>query len=961
MLGRRVLLVGWDAADWRVIQPLIDGGHMPNLARLVERGVMGNLATLQPMLSPMLWTSIATGKRPTKHGVHGFSEIDPGSGAVRPVSARSRITKAIWNILHQQGKTCHAVGWWPSHPAEPLRGGMVSDLFQKAVAPADRPWPLPAGCVHPPALAADLAPLRVHPQEIEGDMLRAFVPRAAEIDQAKDKRLEMLAKLVAECASVQAAATHILANRPDWDFCAVYQDAIDHFSHGFMRYHPPRLDWVSVDDFAMYSQVVGGAYVFHDTMLGVLLELAGDDVTVLLVSDHGFHSDHLRPRELPNEPAGPAAEHRPYGIFVAAGPGIRADELVFGGSLLDVAPTVLTLFDLPVGRDMDGRPLVGIYERPPEVAFIDSWDDVPGDAARLDDTTAADGPEATAAVIRQLADLGYIDPVPDDWQEGIAQTVRESRWNLARALADEGRAEEAVAMLADLWDRWPDEGRFGLAVIRLHLELGRLAEARAAFTLLQDRKAAAMPRAAEELRSRWAAVREAQGLPSAEAGGFAKDVDMARISEAERHTLQRLWARATLNTHTLAVIEGKILAAERRFPEALAALERAEGVQESQRPAVVIERAELLLAMRKLIAAEAEFARVIRLDPLNAAARYGLARTALARNEPARAAEQARAAIGLRHDFPRAHLVAGVASWRAGDHADAEQFLRSAVALQPVFPAAHRLLAAFLGRVRGDFAAAVTHRRLAKESRDLLRRARTGVGPKERSRLAAGVSAGQAASSGAGQAALTAAEASARVVVVTGLPRSGTSMMMQLLAAGGVPVLADGERQADESNPRGYFEYARVRRLPADGSWVAGASGRAVKVVSPLLPHLPRGRDAPRYLFVHMQRPVAEVVASQRSMLARHGKAGADTGDEALVAAFEGELVRARTLLGRLAAGGSITIEVGYHECLADPAAVGARLGEALGPMFDVAAAAAVVDRSLHRTGPPVATGPRAP
>ena len=143
-MNRRVLLVGWDAADWKVIQPLLDAGHMPNLARLVERGVMGNLATLQPMLSPMLWTSIATGKRPYKHGVHGFSEVAPETGDVRPVSSLSRTTKAVWNILHQQGKTCHVVGWWPSHPAEPLRGAMVSDLFQKATAatPAD-PWPLP--------------------------------------------------------------------------------------------------------------------------------------------------------------------------------------------------------------------------------------------------------------------------------------------------------------------------------------------------------------------------------------------------------------------------------------------------------------------------------------------------------------------------------------------------------------------------------------------------------------------------------------------------------------------------------------------------------------------------------------------------------------------------------------------------------------------------------------------------
>ena len=79
----------------------------------------------------------------------------------------------------------------------------------------------------------------------------------------------------------------------------------------------------SEEDFNLYSQVIGGAYVFHDTMLGVMMALAGDDTTVLLVSDHGFHPDHLRPKELPNEPAGPAAEHRPFGIFVAAGPGIR--------------------------------------------------------------------------------------------------------------------------------------------------------------------------------------------------------------------------------------------------------------------------------------------------------------------------------------------------------------------------------------------------------------------------------------------------------------------------------------------------------------------------------------------------------------------------------------------------------------------------------------------------------------
>jgi len=143
---------------------------------------------------------------------------------------------------------------------------------------------------------------------------------------------------------------HLFEKVPNWDFAAIYFDAIDHFSHGFMQYHPPRLDWVKEEDFELYKDVVNSAYDYHDLMLGRLLELAGPETTVILFSDHGFHPDHLQPKCVPNEPAGPAAEHRDFGIFVASGPGIKKDELVFGTSLLDIAPTVLSLFGLPLGR-----------------------------------------------------------------------------------------------------------------------------------------------------------------------------------------------------------------------------------------------------------------------------------------------------------------------------------------------------------------------------------------------------------------------------------------------------------------------------------------------------------------------------------------------------------------------------------------------------------------------------------
>ncbi|HKK30392.1 MAG TPA: alkaline phosphatase family protein, partial [Alphaproteobacteria bacterium] len=128
--AKKVLLIGWDAADWKVAAPMMDAGEMPNLAKLVSSGVMGNMATLFPVLSPMLWTSIATGKRAHKHGIHGFSEPDPQSGGVRPITNLSRKVKAVWNILNQNGLKSNVVGWWPSNPVEPIDGVMVSNLYQ---------------------------------------------------------------------------------------------------------------------------------------------------------------------------------------------------------------------------------------------------------------------------------------------------------------------------------------------------------------------------------------------------------------------------------------------------------------------------------------------------------------------------------------------------------------------------------------------------------------------------------------------------------------------------------------------------------------------------------------------------------------------------------------------------------------------------------------------------------------
>ena len=125
-MSQKILLIGWDGADWRAIRPIIDKGLMPHLQGMIERGVHGNLSTISPILSPMLWTSIATGKRPFKHGIHGFTEPDPTSGGVRPITNLARKTKAVWNILQQNGLRSNLIGWWPSHPAEPITFGHLA-------------------------------------------------------------------------------------------------------------------------------------------------------------------------------------------------------------------------------------------------------------------------------------------------------------------------------------------------------------------------------------------------------------------------------------------------------------------------------------------------------------------------------------------------------------------------------------------------------------------------------------------------------------------------------------------------------------------------------------------------------------------------------------------------------------------------------------------------------------------
>ena len=182
------------------------------------------------------------------------------------------------------------------------------------------------------------------------------------------------------------------------------------------------------------------------------------------------------------------------------------------------------------------------------------------------------------------------------------------------------------------------------------------------------------------------------------------------------------------------------------------------------------------------------------------------------------------------------------------------------------------------------------------------------------------------------------------ITVVSGLPRSGTSMMMQMLQAGGTPILTDGVRVADADNPRGYREFEPVKKLSSTQGWVAEAAGKAVKVVHVLLPLLPAEFA---YRVILMVRDVREVVASQRAMLQRTGKSGANLSDARLVEIFTMQMERT---VAWLAANASCRVlEVSHRACFEDGPGIAANVNRFLGGGLDEARMVGEVDVALYR------------
>lgn len=948
MIDKKLMLIGWDAADWKVIRPLMEAGGMPHLRNLIESGTSGNLTTLSPVLSPMLWTSIATGKRPFKHGIYGFIEPTINRDGVQPITNLSRKTKAIWNILGQNDLKCNVVGWWPSHPAEPINGVMVSNQYQRAPKSRMGDWPMLPETVHPPGMTEELAELRFHPAELDAREMLDFVPNASTIDQKKDRRLDALARIIADATSIHCAATH-LVDTQQWDFMAVYFDAIDHFSHGFMRFHPPQLDGVSDEDFDMFKHVVSAGYMYHDMMLGRMLELIENDVTVMVISDHGFHPGDLRPKNLPAEPAGPAIEHRDLGIFVMRGPNIKSNHTIGGATLLDVTPTILAHFGLPTGADMDGQVLQDVFQESLTPNSIPSWDEVVGDdGSHPPDkaVTAATSKEA----LKQLADLGYIEDPGDNVEDAVISAERELKYNLALSYMDAGMHGSAAELLVELYRKFPLEFRFGLRLALCLQTTGQIAQMSEIVEHMDATWRVAAGKAKQRIRDFLRKVSERVEEGKAEGSTDLTQRDL--ISEMENTTLRQLRAIARGNPETIEYLFASIAVALEDPETALARLENARQSANAS-PNFHLQVGNAYLALGRYGNAEESYRRVIELEPENPNAPMGLARIAVEREDARNAIEYAQASLALKYHNPAGHYFLGEAFLLDGKSDDALAAMNTAIELNPNFLEAHERLAE-LYRSRGaEMTRAKQHLQAASAIKQLQADRKKPVAlqlpklepvdiegelpqfknsPENRMHL-------PLASYPHPQEVVDGPPA----IIVSGLPRSGTSMAMQMLAAGGVPILTDEDRVPDDNNPLGYLEYDLAKSLNTCNDWLNDARGKALKIVAPLVPYLPQAME---YRVILMDRSVEEIAASQRKMLERLESTGGDFDDEQIIKVLTEQFQIASKILD---AHKIRKLDLKHSDVLSDPKMAAEKIAQFLNIDLDTQAMAAVVDPSLWR------------
>ena len=400
---RPVIVIGWDGADWQLLDELMARGEMPELAGLVREGTGGALHTIQPPLSPIVWTTMMTGRAPLDHGVLDFTRFNPATRIREPIGSEERRVPAVWTIASSVGRTVAVFGMWATYPAERVNGVIVSDRlmsFQNGSHPTEPRVVFPGNRT---AWARDAL---TRAEGAAGDAaLRTYGP-----DIARDPRLmEGLRRVLVETVVYDdLAASWFRDQRPD--LTILYVQGTDAIGHLFAPYRPPRMRGVAEEDVARWGSVVDRYYAEVDHRLGAWRRCAREaGAALVLVSDHGFYWGEGRPAAAGSAAAATAGRwHRDEGIYVVAAPGIAAaDPKRRRGDVAQVAPTLLALLGIASDRSMPS-PFDGVAAGPgPPTDYGASYGAPDGSDSPSEASPAHDA-------IANLRALGYIGAAEPD-------------------------------------------------------------------------------------------------------------------------------------------------------------------------------------------------------------------------------------------------------------------------------------------------------------------------------------------------------------------------------------------------------------------------------------------------------------------------------------------------------------------------------------------------------------------
>lgn len=445
--GPRVVVIGLDGLEWDLLDPLLARGELPNFQRFVDEGATGILHTEVPILSPIIWTTIATGLSPDRHRVLDFTAPDPAGGPPIVITSLHRRVKAYWNILDEHDVSSGTIGWWATWPAELIDPGfVVSDrIGYHAFIGEHRP---DRSVVYPPTLTERAFSLLRDPDGVTYEEASAFMkvtPEEYERSQGLDYTdpVRHFRYIKATMDNVAALAID-LARSEKPEVLSVYFEGPDTAGHTYMKYAPPAHPATTAVEREKFGETVDAFYRHQDHLLGELIDAIGDDAIYLIISDHGFAVGEERPviiehgREFVEAPRW----HHPEGAMMAMGPGVTAGATL-DATIRDITPTVLALCGIPASEEMEGEVIPEIVpaDRIPDRVSTHESD---GWLAERQETLAASAFDTE--IMSRLTALGYISAEGSD-----AATSARSQINLGSYYRGRERNDEAkVAYLAAL-------------------------------------------------------------------------------------------------------------------------------------------------------------------------------------------------------------------------------------------------------------------------------------------------------------------------------------------------------------------------------------------------------------------------------------------------------------------------------------------------------------------------------